>query len=144
MSRRDTFTMDLFEVPVPTPSVPGAMNFNMQLRHLLSDVLKACPKSRADVAAQMSVLTGDHITVHMLNAWTAESREGWRFALEYLPAFEVATETTAITAWIASLRGGKVLIGKEALDAEIGKLERARDDATRKIKQLKQAMGDKE
>ena len=120
------------------------MNFNMQLRHLLSDVLKACPKSRADVAAQMSVLTGDHITVHMLNAWTAESREGWRFALEYLPAFEVATETTAITAWIASLRGGKVLIGKEALDAEIGKLERARDDATRKIKQLKQAMGDKE
>lgn len=144
MKTRDQLTMDLFEVPVPTPSVPGAMNFNMELRHLLSDVLKCCPKSRAEVAAQMSALSGDHITIHMLNAWTAESREGWRFALEYLPAFEVATETTAVTAWIASLRGGKVLIGKEALDAEIGKLERLRDEATRKIKQLKQAMGDKE
>ncbi len=142
MKTRDQLTMDLFEVPVPTPSVPGAMNFNMELRHLLSDVLKGCPKSRAEVAAQMSVLSGDHITIHMLNAWTAESREGWRFALEYLPAFEVATETTAVTAWIASLRGGKVLIGKEALDAEIGKLERLRDEATKQIKQLKKAMGE--
>ena len=92
----------------------------------------------------MAELTGDNISVHSLNAWTAESREGHRFPLEYLAAFEVAAETTALTAWLADIRGGKVLMGKEALDAEIGKLERLRENAGKKIKQLKQAMGEKQ
>lgn len=145
MNRRDTLTMDLFEVPAPRPSYPGSLSFNMALRHLLSDILKSSPKSRVEVAAMMAELTGDpHISVHSLNAWSAESREGHRFPLEYLAAFEVAAETTALTAWVADIRGGKVLMGKEALDAEIGKLERLRDEATKQIKQLKRAMGDSE
>lgn len=146
MARRaaDNLTLDLFEVPVPTVPLPGALNFNLQLRHLLSEALKACPLSRIEVAARMSELTGDTITKHQLDAWTAESREGWRFPLEYLAAFEVAVETTTLTAWLASIRGGKVLMGKDALDAEIGKLERLKEDAARKIKQLKHAMGEME
>jgi len=140
----DTLTLDLFEVPVPTTPMPGALNFNLVLRHLLSDLLKRCPQSREIVAARMSELTGDAITKHQLDAWTAESREGWRFPLEYLPAFEVAVETHQITTWLADLRGCKVLVGKEALDAEIGKLERLKEDAARKIKQLKLAMGEME
>lgn len=143
MNRRDSLTMDLFEVPAPRPSYPGSLNFNIPLRHLLSEILKSSPKSRVEVAALMSELTGDpHISVHSINAWSAESREGHRFPLEYLAAFEVATETTALTAWVADIRGGKVLMGKEALDAEIGKLERLRDEATKQIKQLKRAVGE--
>ena len=140
----DSLTMDLFEVPIPTSPMPGALNFNHVLRRLLSDLLKTCPLSREEVAARMSELTGDTITKHQLDSWTAESREGWRFPLEYLPAFEVAVETTGLIAWAASVRGGKILMGKEALDAEIGKLERLKEDAARKIKQLKQAMGEME
>ena len=140
----DSLTMDLFEVPVPTVPIPGALNFNLVLRHLLSDLLKSCPLSRDIVAARMSELTGDQITVHQLNSWTAESREGWRFPLEYLPAFEVAVETTGLIAWSASVRGGKILMGKEALDSEIGKLERLKEAAGKRIKQLKQAMGEME
>ncbi|MEI7614100.1 MAG: hypothetical protein WCK63_14455 [Betaproteobacteria bacterium] len=140
----DTLTLDLFEVPVPTAPMPGALNFNIVLRHLLSDLLKTCPISREIVAARMSELTGDHITKHQLDSWTAESREGWRFPLEYLPAFEVAVETTGLIAWVASVRGGKIQMGKDALDSEIGKLERLKEDATKRIKQLKQAIGDME
>jgi len=140
----DPLTLDLFEVPVPTRPLPGALNFNLQLRHLLCEALRACPLSRVEVAVRMSDLTGEHISKHQLDAWTAESREGWRFPLEYLPAFEVAVETTTLTGWLASVRGGKVLMGKEALDAEIGKLERMKEDAGRKIRQLKQAMGEME
>lgn len=140
----DTLTLDLFEVPVPTTPMPGALNFNLVLRRLLSDLLKACPLSRELVAARMSELTGDQITKHQLDSWTAESREGWRFPLEYLPAFEVAVETTGLIAWVANVRGGKILMGKEALDAEIGKLERLKEDAGKRIKQLKNAMGEME
>jgi hypothetical protein len=141
---KDTLTMDLFPVPAPMEPLPGALNFNQQLRALICDVLKSCPLSRLEVAAKMSVLTGDTITKHQLDSWTAESREGWRFPLEYLPALEVACETTSVIAWVASIRGGKVLMGKEALDAEIGKLERLKEDASRRIKQLKNAMGEQE
>lgn len=141
---QDSMTMDLFEVPVPRAPLPGALDVGLQVRHLISDLLKDCPRNRFEIAARMSELLGHDITKHQLDSWTAESREGWRFPLEYLPAFEVACETTAITAWIADLRGGQVLMGKEVLNAEIGKLERLKEDAARKIKQLKQAMGEME
>ena len=138
----DPLTLDLFEVPAARDPKPGALALGATLRHLLSDLLKASHLSRFDVAARMSELTGQEITKHQLDAWTAESREGWRFPLEYLPAFEVAVQTHDITAWLADLRGCKVLVGKEALDAEIGRLERARDEAGKRIKQLKHTMGE--
>lgn len=140
----DPLTLDLFEVPVARVPLPGALDVGLAVRHMLSDLLKSSPRSRFEIAAHMSELTGHEITKHQLDSWTAESREAWRFPLEYLPAFEVAVETHQITTWLADLRGCKVLVGKEALDAEIGKLERLKEDAARKIKQLKQAMGDME
>lgn len=140
----DPLTLDLFEVPVARTPLPGALDVGLPVRHLLSDLLKASTRNRFEVAARMSELLGHEITKHQLDSWTAESREGWRFPLEYLPAFEVAVETHQITTWLADLRGCKVLVGKEALDAEIGKLERLKEEAARKIKQLKQAMGDME
>lgn len=143
-TRHDALTLDLFEVPVPRNPTPGALAVGNALRHLLSDLLKDCPKSRFEIAAQMSELLGHEITKHQLDSWTADSREGWRFPLEYLPAFEVAVSTHSITAWLADLRGCKVLVGKEALDAEIGKLERLKEDAGRKIKQLKHVLGEME
>lgn len=140
----DPLTLDLFEVPMPRVPLPGALDVGLQLRHLISDLLKASPKTRFEIAARMSELLGHEVSTHQLNAWTAESREGWRFPLEYLPAFEVAVETHQVTTWMADLRGCKVLVGKDAMDAEIGKLERLKEDAARRIKQLKHAMGEME
>ncbi|MFZ4540074.1 hypothetical protein, partial [Propionivibrio sp.] len=122
-TRRDPMTLDLFEVPVPRNPTPGALAVGPSLRQLLSDLMKDSPRSRVDIAAHMSELTGHDISKHQLDSWTADSREGWRFPLEYLPAFEVALASHALIAWLADLRGCKVLVGKDALDAEIGKLE---------------------
>lgn len=138
----DPLTLDLFEVPVARTPLPGALDVGLAVRHLISELLKASPRNRYEIAARMSELLGHEITKHQLDSWTAESREGWRFPLEYLPAFEVAVETHQVTTWLADLRGCKVLVGKEALDAEIGKLERLKEEAARKIKQLKQTMGE--
>lgn len=135
---RDIKTMDLFEVPVPTVPLPGALNLGLVLRNLLSDLLKHSDKSRVDIAVRMSELIGETITKHQLDSWTAESREGWRFPLEYLPALEVTLETHAIGAWLADIRGGKLLVGREAIDAEIGRLERVRESACKRIRELKQ------
>lgn len=144
MARRDQATADMFAVPVPASPLPGALDFGLAVRRLLSDAIKASPYNASQITARMTDLIGVTITEHQLHAWTAPSRESWRFPLEYLPAFEAAAETHAITAWLAATRGGRLLIGRDALNAELGRLERARDEAAKKIKQLKTVMGEHE
>lgn len=140
----DRHTGDLFAVPVPDEPLPGAMDYSLAVRRLMADAIKASPHNARDIAARMAELTGQNITEHQLHAWTAPSREAWRAPLEFIPAFEAAAETTALTAWLAGVRGGRLLIGREALNAELGRLERLRDEAARKIKQLKSTMGEGE
>lgn len=143
-ARADTLTGDLFEVPTPAVSLPGALEYGLAVRRLLSEAIKASPLSSHMIAARMAELTGHPISEHQVHAWTAPSRSDWRFPLEYLPAFEAAAETTRITAWLAGVRGGRLLVGREALNAELGRQERAIDEARRRIKQLKSVMGEGE
>lgn len=140
----DALTGDLFAVPVPAASLPGEMDFSLAIRRLMSDAVKASRFNAAQIAARMAELTGQNITEHQIHAWTAPSREAWRAPFEFMPAFEVACETHVLSAWFADVRGGQLLIGREALNAELGRLERSRDDAAKKIKLLKQQMGEGE
>ena len=142
----DPLTLDLFEVPIPTAPMPGALNFNLVLRHLLSDLLKSCPFSREIVAARMSELTGDQITEAPARfSWTAESREGWRFPLEYLPAFEVAVETTGLIAWAApTCAAERFRWVRMLLMPRSASWNGMKEDAGKRIKQLKQAIGEME
>lgn len=142
MRRHDPLTRDMFEVPAPAATLPGSQDFSLAVRRLLSNAIKASPLNASEIAARMSELIGATITEHQLHAWTAPSREGWRFPLEYLPAFETAAETHDLGAWYADVRGGRLLIGREALNAELGRLERVRDDAGKRIKKLKTVMGE--
>ncbi|MCB1908126.1 MAG: hypothetical protein KDH15_12190 [Rhodocyclaceae bacterium] len=137
----DYATLDLFEVPSPRQPLPGALHVGPQIRQLLSAMLKASPLSREQVAARMSELTGDTITKHQIDAWTAESREGWRFPLEYAAAFEVSLDSHDLGAWYASLRGGRLSVGREALEAELGKIERQKGDLAKRERALKQLLG---
>lgn len=137
---RDNVTPDLFRVPQPAPVAEGSLNFAIELRALLSQILKDCPHNRYQVAARMSELLGTDISKHQLDAWTAESREPWRFPLEYLVPFEVACETVRLTEWLAAKRGGQVLFGREALTAELGRLQRMNDETQRQIRALRKSM----
>lgn len=138
----DVLTADLFAVPVEPAQLPGALDYGLAVRRLVAEAIKDCALNAHAIASRMTELTGASISEHQLHAWTAPSREGWRFPLEYLPAFEAACETHAITAWLAGVRGGELQVGREVFNAELGRQERIRDEAGRKIKQLKRVMGD--
>lgn len=140
MKRPDLLTADLFAVPVEPEQMPGALDYDLAVRRLLSEAIKTSEHNAHWIAARMSELAGEAVTPDQLHSWTAPSREAWRFPLKYLPAFEAACETLTITTWLAATRGGRFLVGREALNAELGRLERVRDDAGRKIKQLKSVM----
>lgn len=127
----------LFQVPRPPEPVGGSLNFGLELRATLSRVLKDCPDSREVVAGRMSELLGAEISVHQLNAWTAESREAWRFPFEFAAAFEQATGCHALTELLARKRGCIVLVGEEALKAELGRLEMKESEIRKRKQTLK-------
>ena len=59
-------------------------------------------------------------------------------------AFDLATGGSALAEFFARKIGAKLVFGKEALDAKLGKLERIRDEAAKEIKRIKKAMGERD
>lgn len=146
MKARDGLTADLFDgypsVPVARGNRPGSLDIDSEFRWLLSNLMKASALSRQQISARMSELVGHEISKHQLDSWTAESRDGWRFPVAYLPAFEVAIESHELTAFIADLRGARLYVGKEALMAQLGKVEAAKLQLKRQEAALKRLLGD--
>ena len=84
----------LIEVPAQTPVPAGQCDDDQRLRRCLNQLIKTSSKSREQIAAGMSDLTGGVITASMLNTWTAPSRPN-NFPLRYLRAFLLACEVDA-------------------------------------------------
>lgn len=143
--RRDGMTLDLFEVPQPLPAVEGSHDFRAQVASLVSELLDqaaAAGLNRSQVASDVSRLTGKAVSKAMLDNYTSVAHEAYNIPLWIVPAIESVCRGHVLTHWLALTRGGKLLVGREALNAELGRLERARDDAARKIKALKNVMGE--
>lgn len=101
----------------------GSMDLDRQFRAAVSSALKSCPRSRWEVCARMSELTGHEITKTMLDSWTAESKEDHRFPAIFLPAFCLATGCSDPLSLLSKPVGVFVMPGPEALRAEIRRLE---------------------
>ncbi|MCC4116388.1 hypothetical protein LLG90_13590 [Aromatoleum toluclasticum] len=145
MTRRDAMTIDLFEVPQPLPALEGTHDFRGQVCGLVCEMLdqaKSGGLNRDAVAVEVARLTGTHVSKAMLNNYTSVAHEAFNLPLWEVPALELACGSHLLTQWLVGTRGGKLLVGREALNAELGRLERARDEAARKIKQLKNVMGE--
>jgi hypothetical protein len=138
LNKRDQFTQDLFEIPQPATGA-GSLACRAQIAAIMSEALKG--HDRYTVAADMSRLLGREITKFMLDAYTAESRETHLPPVDTAMAFDMATNGFALINLYAQKLGAKVLVGREALDAEIGKLERIKQEANARIKSLKQMSG---
>jgi len=126
---RDKRTLELFDpqIEAPTPR-EGMVDLDVELRDALNEAISKAPITRAEIAAKMSDLTGRDITQAMLNAYTGESRQDHNFPFRYAAAFEVVTESFALTHLLARARGGRVLLGEQALLAEVARIDQALSD----------------
>lgn len=143
--KRDAMTLDLFEVPQPLPALEGTHDFRQVVAGLVGDLLEqaaAGGMTRHQVAAEASRLTGKEVSKAMLDNYTSVAHETYNIPLWLVPALESVCRGHVLTQWLVGTRGGKLLVGREALNAELGRLERARDEAARKIKALKNVMGE--
>lgn len=139
---RDNRTLDMFEVPQPAGKAPASMDYRSVVAHMVAEMLKQAESDRYGVAAEMSRLTGREITKAMLDAYTSEAREAWNIPFWLAPALETACDSHMLSAWMADKRGARLMVGKEVLAAELGKLEQLRDEAAQKIRELKRIMGE--
>lgn len=138
---RDLVNLDLFDIPQPPPDRPGSMDFSREIAGLMSLALKECPYDRADVAARMTRLLGKEVSLSMLNAYTAESRDTHNISLERAVAFDAATEGYTLLRFFAEKRGCTVLVGDSALLAELGEIERMEAELAQQKKAIKQYLG---
>ena len=102
-------------------------------------------KSRNVIAAEMSDLLGYAVTVHMLNAATAPSKEAARWPAEWVPALAHITGDHSQYHVLAKVVRGCFLSSKQAiraeivrLDEEVERLQKSRDD----IRNLLPLLGD--
>ncbi|SDK30634.1 hypothetical protein [Billgrantia gudaonensis] len=141
---RDDATLDIFEVPAPVVPTPGSGNYAAQVSELVGSVLKDCPVDRYEVAAQMSRLSGDDVSKHMLDAWSSPARTDHNIPLYRVPLLEEVCHSHAFTDWLVHLRGGRVAYGREALAAEYGKRQRMLEKLKHDMRELKRLMGEEE
>lgn len=141
----DDRTLDIFfVVPEPVVPAPGHGNYAGLVSELVADILKATPLDRFDVAAQMSRLAGDDVSKHMLDAWSSPARTDHNIPFYRVPLLEEICQSHSLTDWLATQRGGRVAYGRDALNAELGRLERIKEEASRRARELKRLMGDGE
>ena len=107
---------------------PGRLDISAQIDLAIKNAIKNAPKSREVIADLMTELTGERITVQMINNWTADSHPHEMPGRLY-PAFCVATGDIELIRIQAEAAGVYTLPGPDALRAEIQKL----DEASRKL-----------
>ncbi|MHB1397558.1 MAG: hypothetical protein ACYDAI_11555 [Trichloromonadaceae bacterium] len=122
----------------------GSANIREKLKDALLLALKeALPKSRWQVAGEMSHLLGNEITKYQIDSWVAESKEGHRIAVEYLPAFCLATGSYAPLQVLNDACKVFTVKGPDALRADIRRDEeaiKAKQAAKRKKESLLAAL----
>lgn len=119
------------------PPAPGSFNVSQQLRETITEALKRCALSRYGAAAGMSELLGVEITKSMLDAWTAESKDGHRFPAEYLPAFCQVTGCLEPLRILSNLLKCHLVESHEAMLVELARIERDKRDLARREKAIK-------
>ncbi len=116
----------------------SSLSIDLLLRTSIANAIKESDLSRIKIAAKMSEALDVEITKNMLDAWTAESREGSnRFPACYLPAFCDAVQSIEPLRVLADLEGCFVIQGPEALDLEMKRIEDQEKELSSKKKAIK-------
>ncbi|OGS90820.1 MAG: hypothetical protein A2Z95_06020 [Gallionellales bacterium GWA2_60_18] len=141
----DTLTGDLFaNIPKAHPQTPGAWRFRGEIAYAMGEAIKASPKDRYQIAADMSRLLGREVSTNTLDKYTSEASEDHIPNLETAIAFDAVTGQTALASLFAGKLGCRVLPGKESLTAELGRLAYMKTEIAKQEKAIKQLLGEQQ
>lgn len=140
---KDDRTINI-DFDVPQPQLVSACDFRVQVSEIISEMLsdaKSTGLERFDVAAQMSRLAGEDISKAMLDAWSSPARIDHNLPFYRAALLEQVCGSHQLSDLIVTVRGGRVSWGRDALLAELGRVESIREEATRQARALRRQIG---
>ncbi len=138
----DTLSGDLFAaIPTAYPELPGGWNFRVEIAHTMGEAIRVSAKDRYQIAADMGRLLGRDVSMNTLDKYTSEAAEGHHPSLETAIAFDQVTGGFALLELFARKLGCRVLPGKDALLAELGRLEQAKGEIAAQERAIKKVLG---
>lgn len=142
MSKQHPEQFDFFcdaVFPVRTAATQiDLVRFRLKLKRAMAQAIRECPHSRAVVAARMAHYLGlPNLTKSTLDAYTAESKEGYDITLVRFKAFVHATGAVWLWDMIVSEDGLTLLQGDEARLAEIARLQQEQRELAAKLKAMR-------
>ena len=115
---------------------PGSLNMSAAVRDAINDAISGCGKKRYEITAEMSELLDLEISKTMLDAWTASSKDGYRFPLEYAAAFCKVTGCSRILEIVCRPVGIYALEGPDALRSQLQHMKEERQKIADKEKEI--------
>lgn len=131
----DFFAEQTFPVRVPVTTI-DLDRYRAKMKRAMSRAIRECPHDRPTIAARMGQYLGVTISKTTLDAWTAESKVNHDVTLPRFAAFVHATGALWLWDEAAAMQGVTVLIGEEALLAEIALRQQEQKRAARELKVL--------
>jgi hypothetical protein len=121
----------------PPSGTPGSFSISAHLKGLLSEGIRQSGMSRYEVAAKISELLGWELSKAMLDAYTAESKDGHRVPAEILPAFSFVTGYYEPLRMLCETAGGQFLGGEHTVYAEMARVHKQIEDLKARERVLK-------
>lgn len=131
----DFFAEPVFPVRAPVDRI-DLDRYRAKMKRSMSRAIRECPYDRPTIVARMSQYLGTVISKASLDAWTAESKAGHDVSLPRFAAFVHATGALWLWDEAAKMQGVTVLIGEEALLAEIALRQQEQKRAAAELKAL--------
>jgi len=133
----DLFREPIFPVRVPLAQIDPA-RFRAKLKREMARAIRECPYDRPTIAARMAQYLGlPNISKAMLDAYTAESKEGHDISLVRFKAFVRATGAVWLWDMVVAEEGLTLLEGDEARLAEIARLQQEQRELAAQLKSLR-------
>ncbi|WP_048648975.1 hypothetical protein [Nitratireductor soli] len=142
MTKRHPGQLDLFREPIFPVRAPSAQidlaRFRAKLKRGMAQAIRECPHDRPAIAARMAQYLGlPSISKAVLDAYTAESKEGHDISLVRFKAFVRATGATWLWDMAVAEEGLILLEGDEARLAEIARLQQEQGAIAKELKSLR-------
>jgi hypothetical protein len=142
ISRRHPDQLDFFREPVFPVRVAAeqldASRFRARLKRDMARAIRECPHDRPTIAARMAQFLGlPSVSKAMLDAYTAESKEGHDISLIRFKAFVRATGANWLWDVAVAEEGLILLEGDEARLAEIARLQQEQRELAAELKALR-------
>jgi hypothetical protein len=110
-----------------TPPQAGSEDEDRELRRAISEALRRSPKSRVQIADELSARLGRRITRHMIDDFTSECKKQARFPLAFSAALCEILDDDSIAVLALRPRARKLLeLAKRELAASADERDRQR------------------